>query len=426
MNLVKPSGVPGRGEPVVDATAIRQAMLALHQQEQEFPLKVEGTHTLPYTARIQHVDLQKGWLHLKLIRPLPPELAVDAAFEMLFSAGDQRYEAPCIFKGREGYLLYRFSIPTLMAPSDRRQHKRQPFRPREKAYVTAQDAGVPGHVISGPLMNLGSGGLAFRVDRVMRFEDHMRVTAGLGFFDRGKVFPMIRVRDLPNLPVFDARGVVAHAQEGPGGIVVGIQFGELKESELRELNGVLDLRERMKRAGPVSTGDGAPRESAARASAPKAAAAESKGPGSRVSAAGTRTPDALRRLGRRCVRTVLAMAPGPERDQVHQALRAAGYLRLEVTDTLDQALAELRADPHAAFPLLVLEPPNGGFDPGGIAALRKDFGDTRELPVALLSREGTAPPSEDPLTRPLAWPTDGNDHWVASLDDLLGLDQGPA
>jgi hypothetical protein len=383
---------------------------------------VEGTHTLPYTARIQHIDLQRGWLHLKLIRPLPHELALDAAFQMLFSAGDQRFEALCTFKGREGYLLYSFTIPVLMAPSDRRQHKRQPFRPREKAYVTAQDAGVPGHVISGPLMNLGAGGLAFRVDRVMRFEDHMRVTAGLGFFERGKVFPMIRIRDLPNLPMFDVRGVLAHAQESGGGILVGIHFGELKESELRELNGVLDLRERMKRAAPVSTGDGA-REPAARASAPKAAAAETKGPGARVPAAGARTPDALRRLGRRCVRTLLAMAPGPERDLVHQALMSAGYLRLDLADTLDQALTELRSDLHAACPLLVLEPPPGsGFDSEGILALRKEFGDARDLPVALIHREGPAPESQDPLIRPLPWPAVGDDHWLETLDELVGLD----
>lgn len=416
MNQEKPGGGMGRGAPVEDPVLIRQAMRDLLERELEFPVKVEGAHTLPYTARLQHIDLGKGLLHLKLIRPLPHELALEAAFEMLFSVGDQRFEAPCIFKGREGYLLYRFTIPPLMAPSDRRRLKRYPFRPREKAYVVVQDGGVPGHVLSGPLVNLSLGGLAFRVDRVMRFDDHMRVTPGLGFFDRGKAFPMLKIRDLPNLPVFDARGVLAHALEGSGGIILGLEFGGLKENELRELQGVLTIREHMKRASAGTTSDG-PRDTSPRSPATP------KGPAARVAPAGGQTPDALQQLGRRSARIMLAMAPEPDRDEVHQALRAAGFLRVETSDTLEQALEVLGADRHTSAPLLVVEThPEDGFSVAGILALRKEFGDAKELPVALISREGLLEPSEDPLLRSIPWPRAEDATWLPLLDELAGLD----
>ena len=145
-------------------------MVELHRDELEFPVKVEGALTLPYTSRIEKLDLDKGILYLKLIRPLPHEMAVGAPFQMLFATGEQRFEAPITFLGRESYLLYRFSIPAHMTQSDRRQYKRYSFRPREPAYVLAQDGGLPGHGLAGPLVNLSLGGLSFRVDRVMRLE----------------------------------------------------------------------------------------------------------------------------------------------------------------------------------------------------------------------------------------------------------------
>jgi hypothetical protein len=417
MNLGKTSGWAGRGAPVENPPLILQAMQDLAQQEQEFQLKVEGAQTLPYSARVQHVDPRKSLLHLKLIRPLPHELALGATFEMLFAAGDQRFEAPCVFQGREGYLLYRFTIPVLMAPSDRRHAKRYPFRPREKAYVIAQDGGVPGHGLSGPLVNLSMGGLAFRVDRVMRLDDHLRVTPGLGFFERGKAFPMLKVRDLHNLPVFLARGILAYALEREGEIIVGVTFGELMEAEFQDLHGVLATRDLMQRASPVSASP-TPREPGARS------AAETKGPAARVAPAGSQTPDALRQLGRRCARLILVMAPGPGREQVQQALGAGGFLRLDTADTLDQALAALQADREVSCPLLVVETPSEGtVSLAGIRALQKGFGEARELPVALITREAPlALDPAEPLIRPLPWPSSEDLAWVPLLDDLAGLD----
>ena len=415
MNQGKTTGWTGRGAPVEDVAFIRQTMQDLFRQEMEFSIKVEGTHTLPYTARIQHLDLRNGLLHLKLIRPLPHEMAVEAAFEMLFSLADQRYEAPTIFQGREGYLLYRFAVPTLLLPSDRRRHKRYPFRPRERAYVIVQDGGIPGYGLSGPLVNLSLGGLAFRVDRVMRLDDHMRVTPGMGFFERGKSLPMLKIRDLPNLPVFEARGVLANSWERDGEVILGIQFRELDEAESRDIQGVLTLRDHLQRASTAAADS--PRDPSARSRA------ESKGPAARMSPAGNLTPDALRRLGRRCTRLVLVMAPGSDREQVQEALCAAGFLRLDSADTLDQALAEFRTIRTTTHPLLVLD--SGLADEvslTGIRALQKELGETRELPVALITREAPIAESEDPLIRPMPWPSVEDLSWVPLLDELVGLD----
>jgi hypothetical protein len=141
-----------------------------------------------------------------------------------------------------------------------------------------------------------------------------------------------------------------------------------------------------------------------------------------MSPAGNLTPDALRRLGRRCTRLLLVIAPGPDREQVREALCAAGFLRLDTADTLDQALAEFRTVRTLTHPLLVLD--SGLADEvslTGIRALQKELGETRELPVALITRETPIGESEDPLIRPMPWPSVQDPSWLPLLDELVGL-----
>ncbi|MEI6593632.1 MAG: PilZ domain-containing protein [Holophagaceae bacterium] len=414
----KTAGWSGRGAPQGDPAQIWFAMLDLHHQETEFQIKVEGTHTLPYTTRVQSLDREKGLLFLKLLRPLPHELAREAPFVMLFTAEDQRFEAPTLFQGREGHLLYRFTLPALLVPSDRRRHKRYPFRPREKAYVVAQDGMVPGHGLSGPLVNLCLGGLAFRVDRVLRLDDHMRITPGLSFYERGKDLPSLGIRDLPGLPVFQCRGVLANAIERDGEIIVGVQFGELKEAELKELQGVLNLRDLKQRAA-VSLGTEAPREATPRTAAPPG----KPEPAGRMSPAGAVNPEALLRLGRRSTRVLLAMAAGPDREGICAALGEAGYLMVDQADSLDQALADLPTDRQAVMPILLIEGPTLAAPPSAtLRTHRQSVGDWLDLPVAMISPRGQPlPPSGDPGLRTIPWPETGDAQWTAALDDLAGI-----
>ncbi|WP_306591568.1 PilZ domain-containing protein [Geothrix sp. 21YS21S-4] len=394
-----------------DPAQIRKALLDLLQAEAEFPIKVEGTHTLPYTASVKHLDQENGLLHLRLIRPLPHEMAAGAPFEMLFALGDQRFEAPITFMGRESYLLYRFTLPTQMVQSDRRAHKRYPFRPREKAYVTAQDAGWPGYGLAGPLVNLSLGGLAFRVDRILRLDDHLRVTPGTGFFERGKELPQLKIRDLPKHPLFEGRGRVANAWERDGEITVGVQFMDLKDSELRLLQDVITIREQMQKASSVS-GPSAP------APRPGAKAEVAQGPATRMDPAGALTPDALLRLRRRSAPVILALRPGTDREGLLAVLAGAGYLRLEVAASLDAARDLLRANQGAPGRLLLVEAAEGA---PPLEELRALLGDRGDLGIALLHREAPLPETAEPFLRPVEWPAAAETAWLLVLDELAGF-----
>jgi hypothetical protein len=418
MEQGRTSGATGREAPVEDPVQIRGALAELKQVQAEFPIRVEGTHTLPYTSHIHHLDLDGAEIHLKLIRPLPHEMKAGAPFEMTFSAGEQRFTAPITFLGRDSYLIYRFTLPLRMLQCDRRLHKRYPFRPREKAYVLAQDAGLPGHGLAGPLVNLSLGGLAFRVDRILRLDDHLCVPPSSGFFERGKELPLLKIRDLPKLPLFETRGIIANSWERGSEVIVGIKFAELRESEMRQIQAVIDLRELMQRSPAQLPGrDGTGKETHSEANAQNDSVHSR-----RVNPAGSRTPDALKRLGRRCTSVLLAMPPGPSRDQVKQGFLSLGYLRLQAEDSLEAALAQIRRLPDTSNPVLAVELPA---DPGdalaAILACQQELGEGRDLPVALLGAEGSLSAFEQPLLCPLAWPISDPALWLPVLDDLAGI-----
>jgi hypothetical protein len=420
MSQGKASGEDGRDAPIENPAHIRRAMLELHRDEIEFPVKVEGAQTLPYTSHIQVMDFEKGVFQLKLIRPLPHEMAVGAPFEMLFAVGEQRFEAPITYLGREAYLLYRFSIPVRMSKSDRRRQKRYPFRPREQAYVLAQDGGLPGHGLAGPLVNLSLGGLAFRVDRVMRLDDHMRLTPGLGFFDKGKVLPVLKIRDLPKLPLFEARGMVANAFERGGEIVVGVQFADLGHADLRVLQEVLNGRDQMQRTSATAVTAASVKDAKGRT--PPSDPAAPVSPIQRADPSGSLTPDALTLLARRCMGVVLAMAPGPDRVWLQEALASAGYLRMESVDTLELALESLRTDLGTASRLLLVESPAAAqLRLADIRTFQRELGELRELPVALIQAHGLPQETDDPLIRPIPWPGPDAPSWLPLLDELAGL-----
>ena len=285
-------------------------------------------------------------------------------------------------------------------------------------FRSAHDGGVPGHGIAGPLVNLSIGGIAFRVDRIMRLGDHMRITPGLGFFDKGKELPSIKLRDLPKLPLFEVRGTVANAWERGGEIIVGIKFAELKDAELKQLQDVLTIRDQMQRASSVGS---TPNATTVREARPAAKAEDPTSPTRRLNPAGAKTPDALTRMARRCTLLVLAMAPGASRDGVRQSLRDQGYLRIEVVNTLDQAPGCFHLDAVASR-ILMLELPAGGEVPTAVLhSLQEGLGEFQELPIALICPEGLLAETDDPLIRPLPWPGTDPAPWLSLLDELSGL-----
>jgi len=349
---------------------------------------------------------------------------------MLFAVDGQRFEGIIGLLGREGYLQYGFRLPSSLFQADRRAHPRYPFRPRENAYVIAQDAGIPGIGVAGPLVNLSMGGLALRVDRALRMDDGVRVPVNSALFERGKSFPRLRVQDLPLLHLLEARAISAHATERGSELILGLGFAGMSDEEEAALLRTLQFRETMYRGGQRPEAD-----SPARARTRGAAAGEAAYPepedaedAQDAEAAAAEAPLEVAlplRLQRRSTRTVLVMADGPLRQGILERLREQGYHRLEAVPDLD-ALAPLFAPgQRRALPGLVLADlalaRSGDAEP--LAAVRIIERRVSELggpPTVILCEEvdPTLLLALESRTRFLPYPA-GGERWVATLDAML-------
>ena len=385
------------GAQVKDPAFIAKAMRELVLSGEEFPVKVEGTKTLPYAAVL--IKAEQGHIIVKLVRPLPPALANGALFEMVFATEGKRFEGRIIFVGREGYLQYRFIWPKSLLASDRRLWKRYPIRPREDFHVAAQDSDIPGHGITGPLLNLSQGGLAFRVDRMLRLEDGMPIRPGAHLFERGKILSLLRIRGLPKGEVLEARGVVVRVQEANSELVVGVQFTGLGEADKVSLTRLLETRERQSNQGPNGLGNGTdPLDYPLIGAAIGSSLVLGEALAAAVQAQAVTAPDRLEEAGlaalasleRRSTRLLLVSPPGEDCDRITELLQEAGFWRFDVVPGLFEAHAAWKSAGPSPFRLLMvdLEPSRAeGLEPMGavrhLEPLLKSFGN---MPVGFITR----------------------------------------
>lgn len=309
-----------RRTPITNPEFVKGMAATLLASEEEFPIRVEGTSTLPYSSQVKEVNPEKGWWVLKLQRALPPELVKGAIFRCTTTFEGQRFEGLTQLMGRDSYLHYKFLLPKEVVLADRRAHKRYPFRPRENAMVYLTDGKK---AVSGPLSSLGARGFGFRADRIVHLESHGRLPLDTIHFVRGAGW-VVRIQDMPKVGFLEASGKIAYANATAGGLMVGLEFAALSQATRAALETVLKIRE------IALHGVHPPGEAKEGASA-----GASKGPGPREKESekekeAAAPPQPLLRLRRRAVPLALLMQEGEPRNRMKRALAAEGYWRVVV------------------------------------------------------------------------------------------------
>lgn len=418
------------GETTRDLGFMERSFAALLAQQVEFPIKVEGAKTMPYTARVQEVDPERRTFVLKLYRPLPPALAVGAWFDLVFSVEERRYEGRIALLGRDGYLRYQFEWPQALVSSDRRVWKRYSFRPRENVYVTAQDTATPCHGITGPLTTLSQGGFSMRVDRVIQLEDGVPMQPRAVPFERGQILSLVRVHGLFREEVLEARGVVARFLESDSEFHLAAQFSGLDARESELLSQALAGRERPANrtgAGTRPAPRSGSREGVPAGTDEPAEAGSAPIPNDQVLAAAG--ADSLQRLDRRTARMLVVAQEAGARDALVADLRLAGFWRLDLVEALPAALEASREAAASAAPyrmlLLDLEAARSlGQEPMGVVRqLEPQLDAFGSLPMALVTQlpepllEFLARPGCEAVARQDPLPG----RWIDTLDRLAGV-----
>jgi hypothetical protein len=351
-----------------------------------------------------------------------------ALFQITFAVENQRFEGIISLLGRDGYLQYGFQLPPSLFQADRRHHPRFPFRPRENAYVIAQDATVPGVGVAGPLVNISLDGMAMRLDRALRMDDGVRIPVSSALFERGKAVSRFRVQDLPLLHLLEGRGISAHVSERGSELILGMSFIGMSLEEETALGRCLDFRGKMYRGGQPprdEAGTGSPRPGRVR----PAGQDDEPNPESTPEPTAPQAPmevTVLLRLQRRVARVVLVMAEGPVRQGIQAQLRRSGYHRLETVATLEQLRPLCDPGQRRALPALILADlalaRSGDAEP--LAAVRIIERQMAELggPATVILCEEVDPTlllAQEARTRFLPYPAAVGAPWVETLDALL-------
>jgi len=424
------------GKRFTDPAFIEATLAHLIERMQEFPIKVEGAKTLPYTAILQEADPLQRTLIVKLFRPLPVALKAGAWFDLMVATQELRFEGRISLLGQDGHLRYRFDWPVALMSSDRRLWKRYLFRPRENIQVTAQDCAIPSHGLTGPLTSLSQGGFSFRLDRMLRLEDGMPIRPQGNLFTVGEALSPVRIHNLTRKEPLEVRGQIMRIQEADSEIHLALQFNELNPEVSALLTRILAAREQQIGTGSGGAGRGRGAERAPRPPGggpgdpedPAAGEAEDACEEEDLGAEPTQADaglDQLRLLDRRTARVLLAAPEGEEQSSALHLLQAAGFWRVERVADLPAALETCaRAVPPIRLLLVDLATGKEGLEAvQAVRRLESQLDAFGALPLAYLTQ------APDPLLELLGRPATGTvaregmdpATWAAVLDRLLGL-----
>lgn len=220
----------GKAEPqperaLVDRDQILAWLEELARIRTEVDLAFAGAG--PVQGRVELVGEETSSCTFSLARPAPAEPAPGQRVRLVFPLDGQRFQADLTYQGRGGYLEYRFGLPAAIRHAERREAARFHFRSREKVQAVVLTELSGGLGLSGELADLSVEGCGFRLRRAIRVQDERRVPIRQDLLAPGTPLALVRILDLPRLPLVECGGHVSHLRQGPGGVTLGVAFEQL-------------------------------------------------------------------------------------------------------------------------------------------------------------------------------------------------------
>lgn len=197
---------------------------------------------VPIPAKVDLVGEENHTLTLSLQRLPQPEPKAGEPFQLLFHLDGQRFRAELPYRGRGAYMQCVFNLPWSIQHAERRGEVRTRFAAREKAQVVALQGLFEGLALGGPLLNLSMGGCAFRLSRVMDIRGDKRLSLRADLVEPGTPLALVRLQDLPHLPMIECGAVASHMEQRPEGVVLGLRFEGLGSFESQVIAKLLSQR----------------------------------------------------------------------------------------------------------------------------------------------------------------------------------------
>jgi CheY-like chemotaxis protein/c-di-GMP-binding flagellar brake protein YcgR len=230
-------------EPVLrDREQILAYFEQLMRMRAVISLQLEEQSVVAYSATVEHVSEEKGTLVLALQTRPSREPVAKAPVYVWFTLDGLRFRATLSFLQRSGYMQSELLLPECIRHAERREAQRTRFTARENAEVVALQGLFDGLGVSGTLLNLSLGGCSFRVDKALDIRKDRRVPLRGDLLAEGSDLPLLRLQNLPQTPLLDARAQVRHCGMRKEGLVVGALFEGMGSLEFQALERLLSQR----------------------------------------------------------------------------------------------------------------------------------------------------------------------------------------
>lgn len=211
------------GNPRIPAQDLPAHLELLRRQGR--PVAVVTDSGLELTATILTVDAAKGRLSLE-IPDLPPRaLLPGASARIALPLEGHRWEAPSRVLERQAR-TFLLSLPGAAEHRDRRSAPRIPV-PSEAGLRAHVHLGPQGPLLSGPLLDLSSGGFRFQVERAIELATRERMDAQHLVLEPGQPLDAVELTGLRE-SAMEAGGLIRDLDPGP---ILHVQFRALLRSD---------------------------------------------------------------------------------------------------------------------------------------------------------------------------------------------------
>ena len=426
---------PDRERSLTDPDQILAWLEELSRMRTVMDLRLGTAEAPTLAAKVELVGEETASVTLSLspkpqTEPTPGQKAM-----VLFPLDGQRFQAELVYLGRGGYLEYRFKAPAAIRHAERRDSLRVHFHTRDLCQIVVLQGLYEGLGFSGELLDLSMGGCGFMVHRAIRVRDERRLPIRLDLLLPGTPLALVRLPDLPRLPLVECGGRVSHMRQRPTGISMGLAFESLGAFEMGILGKFMSERvpgfradfpwkRRFRDLTEAERTDPQPVDTTPEAipePVSETAEAFSDTEIAELREA-IRDDDRLNKLKKRGKKILLVMADELDRTLLMSILHQDGYRSLFEAKSLIQALESHRRMP---LDLLVVDQNVGHHSALDVLEALRGQGLSKKVPVVVIQRRPevrlTVAAKAGGVRLLLEHPVDFNGVLKTAMEGMLGI-----
>lgn len=354
-------------------------------------LSFSDSDLTPVPAKVGKVAEAAGICSFQCKWKPTKEPAPGQRLRITFPLDKQRFFADLVYQGRGNYLEYRCQLPTAISHAERRDAVRVTMHAHDKFSLIALQGLFAGLGLSGTLVDLSMGGCSFLINRAIQIKNERRLPINEEMLAQGTTFDLVRLPNLPQLPLVECGGTVRSVRTTDRGVIVGLRFEGLGAFEGGILGKFLSERVPGFVAGFPHKHrlrdliDGDPPEAAEAPEAPPVQVEDSEDPNSDPELQEALSDqDRLNKLRKRGKRILLILADELDRIRLMAILHQDGYRGLFEARSLVQALEHHRRVP---LDLVMVDQQVGHMNALKIVTVLRTQGLSGTVPVVVLQRD---------------------------------------